>query len=130
MPCLKPARPARSALQAALPASTREAQGLPSGGWAAFSATDALTITLPLNTDADMERGLRASRALLVRGAAQLFREDGDLQHLVLMGTLPYGEGRTEAPFLVGDIRRADVAAWDGTTDQLGTWKMTIPARP
>ena len=114
-------------LQAALPTSTREAEGLPAGGWAVFSATDALTITLPLNTDSDLERGLRTSRAQLVRGAAQLFEGDGALDHLVLMGTLPLGPDKTEVPFLVGDIRRADVAAWDKATDQLGLWKMTVP---
>lgn len=117
-------------LQAALPASTRAAEGLPAGGWVARWATDTMTVTLPLNTDSDIERGLRANRAALVRGAAQLFDQDSEIAHLVLMGTLPYGPDRTEVPLLVGDIRRADVVAWDKTSDQLGIWKMTVPPSP
>lgn len=114
-------------LRAALPASTREARGFPPGGWVAQATTDAITVTLPLNADTDIDSDLRSARAALVRGAKQVFDQDGDLQHLAIVGTLPLGPNQTEIPLLFGDIGRADVAAWDGTTDQLGIWKMTVP---
>jgi len=114
------------ALQSALPASTREAQGLPFGGWSARMSTSWMTVTLPLNTDADIERGLRSNRALLVKGVAQLFTADRELEHMTIVGTLPSGPDKTDIPALVGDIGRADVAAWDGS-DQLGLWKMSMP---
>lgn len=114
-------------LQEALPASTRESQGLPFGGWTARYVTDVMTVTVPLNSDRDIERGLRAYRAPLVRVAARLFTENSRLQHLTLIGTLPYGAGQAEIPMLVGEISRADAAVWDGTSDQLGIWRMDIP---
>lgn len=114
-------------LRATLPASTREAQGLPFGGWSARMTTDVMTVTLPLNMDSDTERGLRAARAALVKGAAQLFRDDAALQHLTIVGTLPNGPNQADVPALVGDIDRADVVSWDGA-EQLGLWKMTVPA--
>lgn len=113
-------------LQDALPASTREAQGLPASGWSARMATSWMTVTLPLNAESDIEQGLRSSRAVLVKGVAQLFADDRELDHLTIVGTLPSGPDRTDIPALVGDIRRADVVAWDGS-DQLGLWKMTVP---
>lgn len=114
-------------LQAALPASTREAQGLPFGGWSARMSSSWMTVTLPLNVDADVERGLRSSRAALVRGAAQVFNDNSEIEHLTIFGTLPYGPNQTDVSALVGDIQRSDVASWDGS-DQLGLWKMTIPS--
>lgn len=112
-------------LQSALPASTREAQGLPAGGWSA-RGTSWMTVTLPLNAESDVGQGLRASRAALVKGVAQLFTDDRDLDHLTIVGTLPVGQDGADVPALVGDIRRADIASWDGS-DQLGLWKMTVP---
>lgn len=114
-------------LQSALPTSTREAQGLPFGGWVARTEASAMTVTLPLNADADVERGLRAARAVLVRGAVQVFSENSDLQHLTIVGTLPYGVDQTEAPLLIGNIDREDIATWDGASDQLGLWEMRVP---
>lgn len=114
-------------LRAALPASTRQAKGLPDGGWVAQATTDAITVTLPLNADTDIDTDLRSARAALVRGVKQLFDADAGLQHLTVMGTLPLGPNQTEVQMLVGDIKRADVAAWDGATEQLGIWKMTVP---
>lgn len=113
-------------LQVVLPASTRESQGLPFGGWSARMSTSWMTVTLPLNTDVDVERGLRSNRALLIKGVTQLFAADRELEHLTIVGTLPSGPDRTDIPALVGDIGRADVVAWDGG-DQLGIWKMTVP---
>jgi hypothetical protein len=127
MPAETRERQAIRILQAALPASTREARGLPPGGWIAQVATGTMTVTLPMNADTDIDIDLRSARSMLVRGVKQEFDADGALQHLIVMGTLPLGPDQTEVPMLVGDIKRADVVAWDGVTEQLGIWKMTVP---